>query len=64
MSKKFNILDGNMVWVVMFGVALCGWWSTLYITDGSDPSNSSNPDMRYHPLQQEPSGEECEMRAL
>ena len=25
-----------MVWVVMFGVAVCGWWSTLYIVDGKD----------------------------
>ncbi|KAL5476730.1 hypothetical protein ACEPAI_2916 [Sanghuangporus weigelae] len=38
-SKRYHLLDGNLVWVIMFGIALCGWWSTLYITDGPDPES-------------------------
>lgn len=62
MSKKYGLLGGNMVWVVMFGVALCGWWSTLYITDGPGPVGSNGH--RAQAAAKVENAEECEMRML
>ena len=73
LSKKYNILGGNMVWIVMFGVALGGWWSTLYIIDGPDPGVSASGTARVGVSSGSASAmrtgkvehvEECEMRAL
>ncbi|KAI5117843.1 hypothetical protein M0805_008115 [Coniferiporia weirii] len=54
MSKKYHLLGGSLVWVVMFGVALCGWWSTLYINDGAVERSHRKTERT----------EECEMRML
>ncbi|EJD05438.1 MFS general substrate transporter [Fomitiporia mediterranea MF3/22] len=67
MSKKYHLLHGNLVWVVMFGIAVCGWWSTLYITDGPD----TDVQVGYRPLstnvrnsREADESEECEMHIL
>jgi len=62
MSKKYHLLGGSMVWVVMFGVALCGWWSTLHITDGPGPGPAGHH--RAQKAAKLESVEECELRML
>ena len=59
MSKKYDLLSGNLVWVVMFAVALAGFWSTMYIRDAS-VERSYN----YRPVSQSETVEESEMRML
>ncbi|KLO16145.1 MFS general substrate transporter [Schizopora paradoxa] len=54
LSKKYNLMQGNMVWVVMFVIAVAGFVSTLYIREG--------PVERSYKSQE--ANEECEMRML
>jgi len=53
LSKKYQLMQGNMVWVVMFAIAVAGFVSTLYIRDGTVE--------RSHKAQE---ADECEMRML
>ena len=72
-SIRYGVLGGNLVWVVMFVVAMLAWWSTFYITDR--PDEYDHPSLNgYQPLstkmnvKQNMSStavmEECEMRSL
>ncbi|PAV20345.1 MFS general substrate transporter [Pyrrhoderma noxium] len=72
-SIRYGVLGGNLVWVVMFVVAMLAWWSTFYITDR--PDEYDHPSLNgYQPLStkmnvnQSMSStavmEECEMRSL
>ncbi len=35
LSKKYQILGGNFVWLIMFIVSLLGLWSTYKVRDGA-----------------------------
>lgn len=47
-------MQGNMVWVVMFVIAVAGFVSTLYIRDGTVERRYKTQDAT----------DECEMRML
>ena len=52
MSKKYNILGGTFVWIVMFIIAMLGWYSTLQLKESVVDRSYKNPP------------EESEMRML
>ncbi|KAL5521546.1 hypothetical protein ACEPAF_2294 [Sanghuangporus sanghuang] len=35
-SKEHNVVNGNLVWVVMFAISLLGIWASMYVSDGQE----------------------------
>ena len=56
MSIKYEILNGQFVWVVMFFIGLLGFWSTVQLSNVM-------PENNYAPVPSEEE-EECEMEEL